>query len=182
MELEQIQKMSQESTDKMYIAFLRDNGWKYKNEEEAIAAYARMKKSADGVPLSWEEFAAELTAAQSDHLAQQLYTKLLALVDQGALTALELYHYAKFKWCRSHPEAVDAYQTGPKQWAVNNCCEEIPEDRARLLINSEWGFEASRIEILGTPYYESTDWNFIAFRCGPLNWLMKNDDLYKIYQ
>lgn len=182
MEHEQIQKICRETTDKNYQVFLCNEGWKYKSEEEALSGYARLKKSSDGIPLSWEEFLAELSATENDQLAKQLYSQLFPLVKKGAITALELYHYARFKWCRNHPEAVAAYQTGPKQWAVNNCDNEIAEDRAKLLVNSEWGFEASRIKVLGTPYYDATDWNFICFRCGPYDWLMRNGELYQIFQ
>ena len=71
---------------------------------------------------------------------------------------------------------------GKPSWAVNTCDTEYQEECAKLLINSEWGFEASRIQLQGTPYYDATDWNFIRFRCGPLDWLMKDGELYQIYQ
>lgn len=98
------------------------------------------------------------------------------------MTVFDLYQYARFRWCRNHPEAVAAYRAGPHSWVVNTCDTEFQEECAKLLINSEWGFEASRIKILGTPYYESTDWNFICFRCGPYDWLMRNGELYQLYQ
>ena len=31
-------------------------------------------------------------------------------------------------------------------------------------------------------YYDATAWNFIRFRCGPSSWLMKDGDLYQIYE
>lgn len=114
--------------------------------------------------------------------AQKLYLTLCRHMENGALSAYQLYGYAKHKWCVRHPEAVTAYQIGPKRWSVNTCGETNTEDRARLLLNSEWGFEASRIKLLGVPYYDATDWNFICFRCGRYDWLMKDGDLHQIYQ
>lgn len=65
---------------------------------------------------------------------------------------------------------------------MNTCGEAISEDQARQRLNSKWGFEVSRIKLLGTSYYDATDWNFICFRCGPYDWLMRDGDLYQIYQ
>lgn len=95
---------------------------------------------------------------------------------------MALYQYARYKWCWNCPEAVIAYQTGPKSWAVNNCGETISKDRTILLLNSKWGFEASRIKLLGIPYYDATDWNFICFHCGAYDWLMRDGELHRIYQ
>ena len=114
--------------------------------------------------------------------AQKLYRILRRHMDNGALNAYELYGYARHRWCVRCPEAVIAYQTGPECWAVNNCGEAISEERAIQRLNSEWGFEASRIKLLGTPYYDATDWNFIPFRCGRYDWIMQNGDLHQIYQ
>lgn len=100
--------------------------------------------------MTLEEFSAELENDPTGVAVRQLYSTLLALVERGALTAFDLYQYARFRWYRNHPEAVVAYQTGPHSWAVNTCDAEYQEECAKLLINSEWGFEASRIEILGT--------------------------------
>lgn len=75
-----------------------------------------------------------------------------------------------------------AYQTGPHSWVVSACDTEYQKECAKLLINFEWGFETSRIEILDTPNYDATDWNFIRFRCGPLDRLMKDGRLYQIYE
>lgn len=179
---EQLNAISGRTTDQKYIKFISDEGWKYHTEEQLTAGYARRVKAEQGTPLSLEEFMAERGATGDNVLVKQLYHKLLPLVEKQALTALELYQFAKFGWCRNHPEAVTAYQTGPKSWAVNTCDEEIPEDRALLLINSEYGFEASRIKLLGTPYYDATDWNFICFHCGACDWIMRNGELCQIYQ
>lgn len=179
---EQLNAISDRTTDQKYIKFISDEGWKYYTEEQLAAGYARRVKAEQGAPLSLEEFMAERGVTGNNVLVKQLYHKLLPLVEKQALTALELYQFAKFGWCRNHPEAVIAYQTSPKSWAVNTCDEEISEDRALLLINSEYGFEASRIKLLGVPYYDATDWNFICFRCGCYDWLMRNGELCQIYQ
>lgn len=182
MELEKLTSLCNNTKDKDYIKFLEDEGWRCKDEVEALTRYDRLRKSIKGVPLTLEEFSDELGTGPGNVNARQLYDALSSLLEKGALTAFGLYIYARVRWCRNHPEAVVAYQTGPHSWEVNTCDTEYQEECAKLLINSEWGFEASRIEILGTPYYESTDWNFICFRCGALDWLMKNGSLYMIYQ
>ena len=182
MEHEQIMMIYQKTSDKKYAKFLSDEGWKYDTEAAALAGYARMVKAEQGKPLTWEEFWAELRMEGDTSAAQKLYRTLCEHMENGALSAYQLYEYAHHRWCIRCPEAVVAYQTGPKRWAVNTCGETISEDRARLLLNSEWGFEASRIQLQGTPYYDATDWNFIRFRCGALDWLMKDGELYQIYQ
>lgn len=182
MDHEQIMILCQNTSDEKYAKFLFDEGWKYDTEEDALAGYSRMVKAKQGTPLSWEEFCAELHMEGDTSAAQKLYQNLCKHMKKGALSAYELYGYARHHWCIKHPEAVIAYQIGPKRWAVNNCGETISEDRARLLINSEWGFEASRIKLLDTPYYDATDWNYISFRCGSCDWVMQDGELYQIYQ
>lgn len=49
-------------------------------------------------------------------------------------------------------------------------------------VNLEWGFEADRIKIIGTPYYDATDWQFIRFNCAGCQWLWAQDALYPVYQ
>ncbi len=146
------------------------------------AGYARLVKAEQGNPLTWEEFLTELHIEGDTSAAQKLYCTLRRLMKNCVLSAYDLYQYAKYGWCIRCPEAVIAHQIGPKHWAVNNCSETMNEAQAKLLINSEFYFEASRIELLGTPYYDATDWNFICFRCGPYDWVMRNGDLYQIYQ
>lgn len=182
MEHEQIMMLCQKTSDEKYAKFLSNEGWKYNTEEEALAGYGRMVKAEQGSPLTWDEFWAELRMEGDTSVAQTLYRTLYRHMENGALSAYQFYGYARHKWCVRHPEAVTAYQIGPKRWAVNNCGEIISEDRARLLLNSEWGFEASRIKLLGVPYYDATDWNFIPFRCGRYDWLMQDGALHQIYQ
>ncbi|MEH2937491.1 hypothetical protein [Lawsonibacter sp. JLR.KK007] len=182
MEYEQIMMIHQKTGDKKYAKFLSDEGWKYDTETDALAGYARLIKAEQKIPLTWEEFWSELQMEGDLSAAQKLYRILRRHMDNGALNAYELYGYARHRWCVRCPEAVIAYQTGPKCWAVNNCGEAISEERAIQRLNSEWGFEASRIKLLGTPYYDATDWNFIPFRCGRYDWIMQNGDLHQIYQ
>jgi len=181
MEYEQIVELCKATDDEAFHKFARDYGWKYETVEDLRTAYARKAKSIQGVPLSEDEFLAELHVEEADK-GRQLYARLYPLVGKGALKAFDLYQYAHFGWCLHHPEAVIACETGPKCWTVNNCGEEISTDRAKLLLNKEWGFEVSGIEILGTPYYDATDWNFIRFRCRSVEWVMCNDSLHQVYQ
>ncbi len=60
MEQEQINKMCDETDDKSFQAFLRDEGWKYNTEDDILTAYARKAKSYQGTSLTEDEFLAEL--------------------------------------------------------------------------------------------------------------------------
>lgn len=182
MEQELIEQLCKKTSNEKYHKFLRDYGYQYASETDALNGFVRWLKSNRGTLLAEDEFLAELGAGQSDILARQLYDKLRTLVEEKALTAMGVYNYAKYRWCRNHPEAVIAYRIDRCSWVVNNCSMEIPEERAVLLVNSEWGFEASRIKLRDTPYYEAADMNFISFQCGPLGWVMRNGDLYQIYE
>lgn len=182
MEQEEIMKLCQETGDEQYAKFLMDEGWKYDTENEALAGYQRKVKSVTGTLLTFEEFLEELRDYDNVELLRKLYHTLHGYVEQGILRPLCVYQYAKFRWCLKKPEAAIACQIGRDCWAVNNCAEAISEERAKLLINSEFGFEASRIKLLGIPYYDATDWNFICFHCGAYDWLMRDGELHRIYQ
>ncbi len=182
MEWEHIEEICLKTSDSKCHVFLQNEGWRYDSEETALAGYGRLKKSSHGSLLTEDEFLEEIFPVEDIKAARRLYHILRSLAESGALTSLSLYQYARFKWCISRPEAIVACQTGPKRWEVNNCAEAITEDRAKVLLNSEFGFEVSRLELLGTPYYGATDWNFIRFRCGRYDWLMRDSELYKIYQ
>lgn len=182
MEHEKIMMLAQNVGNEKYAKFLMDEGWKYDAEEDALAGFERREKSASGALLTFEEFLLELRMEGSTSGAEQLYHVVCGLVKKGALSAYDLYQYARFRWCLKHPEAIAACEIGPKRWAVNTCDETVTEEWATLRLNSEFGFEASRIKLLGTPYYDATDWNFIRFRCGSYDWLMWNGELHKIYQ
>ena len=51
-----------------------------------------------------------------------------------------------------------------------------------MRINDMFGFEASGIEITGTPYYDATDYQFIRFRVREMMWLYCNDDLFRVLE
>lgn len=89
--------------------------------------------------------------------------------------------YAHYKWYLRDAKAIIAYQEGRDRWIVNNCGTEVSEDTAKIAVNSEWGFEASRVRIIGTPYYDATDYQFIRFDCKQMTWLWKNGNLYQVY-
>jgi len=181
MEQNQIEKLCKTTDDRAFHAFAFNYGWKYETVNDLQTAYARKVKSTQGTTLTEDEFLAELQVEDVSE-GRLLYAKLYPLVEKGALNAFDLYEYAHFGWCLHHPEAVIACEIGPKRWAVNNCGEEVSAGRAKLLLNKEWGFEVGGIEILGTPYYDATDWNFIRFCCRSVEWVMCNDSLHQVYQ
>ncbi|MEA5041339.1 MAG: hypothetical protein VB053_02245 [Oscillibacter ruminantium] len=167
--------------------FLLDRGWAFKTEEALRAGYDRAWKCSRGILLTEDEFAAEAGMGISDFsqwsedTAREVYNALAEFAKAGKITASEVYRYAYHKWCLRKPEAIVAYQEGRDKWIVNNCDTEISEDEAKVAVNSEWGFEASRIKIIGTPYYDATDWQFIRFDCAHMTWLWKNGNLYQVY-
>jgi len=128
-----------------------------------------------------EEFLAEANKKRSDPAADT-YEVLVGLVEEKKLCPGEVFGYAHYSWCLNKPGAVIAYQTGLDKWIVNNCGTEITEEQARVKVCEEWGFEASRVHIIGTPYYDATDWQFICFDCAHMRWLWTKDDLYKVYE
>jgi len=83
------------------------------------------------------------------------------LVSQKKLNAPEVYNYARYKWCLHDPQTIAAYQTDPNKWVVNNCDTLTTEEKAIIAANCEWGFEASRIQIIGTPHLDATDNHYI---------------------
>ena len=129
--------------------FILNRGFEFTSEEELNAAYDRCQKARHGTLISKEEFLAEAKATAST-LAAETYHILVKLVEQQALSPSDVYRYAHFGWCLSSPDAVVAYMTGPhNHWTVNNCDTPTTEDRAKLEVCEEWGFEASRIKIIG---------------------------------
>lgn len=159
--------------------FIQDRGWEFKTEDEAKAAYDQLWKVKHDIMLTAEEFAAE--AKDGDGATRETYNALAALVEAGKLRAADVYQYARFHWCLDMPEAILAYQAGRDQWEVNNCDTEVCEDQAKIAVNLEWGFEASRIKIIGIPYYAATDYHFIRFDCAHMSWLWKNGTLHQVY-
>ena len=163
--------------------FILGQGYLYDTEEEAKAGYDRMRKAGRGEMLTAEEFATEVKSRvkwDKELDVSQLYKDLSRLVTEKKLEPRDVFEYAVYTWCLRKPEAIVAYEYG-RGWLVNNCDTEIPEDRARIEVCEEWGFEASRVRIIGTPYYDATDWQFIRFDCAHMAWLWKNGNLYQVY-
>lgn len=174
--------------------FVLDNGYKYKTEMSLKAGYDRVWKANHGIMLTAEEFAAECrplfvpeTEYRPTEAAAEVYDVLSTLVREEKLTPGDVFGYAAHKWCLKNPEAIVAYQVDPykespihRKWAVNNCSEEITEEAARVKVCEEFGFEASRVKIIGTPYYDATDWNFIRFNCAGWAWLMVNGSIRQV--
>lgn len=165
--------------------FVLDRGYLYDTEEELKSGYDRLWKATHGILVTAEEFAAEVKSRVKWDKAldtSALYETLVQLVGEKKMKPGEVFGYAAYTWCLRNPEAVVAYQTAPDKWLVNNCDTEISADRARVEVCEEWGFEASRVRIIGTPYYDATDWQFIRFDCAHMTWLWANGNLYQVYE
>lgn len=165
----------------VFDKFILDRGYEFDTEEELHAGYDRLAKCKNNILITQDEFIIEAGKHFNPEILKEVYNVLLSLVNQNKLRAAEVYSYARYGWCLCNPEAIIAYQEGRNKWEINNCCTEITEDRAKIKVNSEWGFEASRIKIIGTPYYDATDYQFIRFDCAHMTWLWKNGSLYQIY-
>ena len=164
--------------------FVLDRGYLYDTEEELKAGYDRAWKSRHGIMVTAEEFAAEVKSRvkwDKKLDVSSLYEVLSRLVQENKLKPSEAFQYAVYTWCLRNPEAVVAYNEGSK-WLVNSCGTEISEERARVEVCEEWGFEASRVRIIGTPYYDATDWQFIRFDCAHMTWLWKDGNLYQVFE
>lgn len=168
-----------------YEKFLLDRGWEFKTEDALKAGYNRRWKAAHDIPLTEAEFIAEAQGNHPDNydvdILKEVYVILIGLVNEKKLRPAEICGYAHFKWCLHNPAALLSYQEAQNKWHINNCGSEVSEDEAIVLVNGEWGFEASRIKIIGKAYSESTDWQFIRFDCAHMTWLWKNGNLYQVY-
>lgn len=164
--------------------FIEERGCEFENEDALRAGYDRQWKGARGILISREEFIAEamLRSTRNADVLSDVYTELLWLVNNGYLSASDVYQYAHYKWCLNSPSAIICYRTGTKEWQVNNCESIISEAEAKIAINREWGFEVSRIKLSGEAYYDATDWQFIRFDCGSMSWLWRNGDLHQVYE
>lgn len=160
--------------------FVLDNGYRYETREALQAGYERHWKAAHDILVSMDEFLAEAEKKQSDPAAD-VYEILTGLVEAKKLRPGEVLNYAHFHWCLDTPEAIVAWQTGRDKWTVNNCSTEITEEVARIKICEEWGFETGRTHIIGIPYYDSTDYQFIRFNCAHMTWLWQNRNLLQVY-
>ena len=167
-----------------YEKFISENSWKYKTEEELKAGFDRLWKCKHDILLSKEEFIIE-AGEHYRETAGDVYEILVGYVNENKLTNRDVYYYAAHSWCMCKPEAIIAYETGPgtgpRAWSVNTCSDEITDEKALDYINREWGFEISRIELLGKAYYCATDYMFIRFDCGHMTWLWTNGTLFQVY-
>lgn len=164
--------------------FIHDRGFEFKTDDALRAAYDRDWKCSHGILISEEEFIAEANCGggYNEDVLKDVYKVLAGLVQTKILDACAVYRYAYYRWCLRNPEAIVAYQSGRDKWEVNNCATTISEEAAIVEVNREWGFEASRIKIIGTPYYDATDWQFIRFDCAQMTWLWANKNLYQVYE
>lgn len=166
--------------DYTYLLFLQDHGWKYAEERAKRAAYLREILVRHNKILNEEEFLTEAGDKYTD-AAKRIYPKLAVWTRAGIISPRELCNYARHLWCMKNPEALVHVQTGAESWAVNSCDTEITAERALALVCREWGFDESCAAIQSPAYYESTDWNYIRFQCGPLKWVMQDGELYQQY-
>lgn len=160
--------------------FILNDGYRYKTQRELYAGYDRHWKAAHDILISMEEFLIEAEKQPSDPAAD-VYKALVNLVEEKKLRRREVLGYAHYRWCLNKPEAIVAYQTGHDEWSVNNCDTEITKEAALVKICEEWGFETGRTRIIGTPYYDATDYQFIRFNCAHMTWLWQNGSLLQVY-
>lgn len=161
--------------------FILDRGWGYETKEALDAAFDRYRRAhMCCVLLTREEFIAEAGPNYAE-TSGEAYDRLLEIYrkHKGIIGAFRIYDYARYHWCLRHPEAIIAQKVGDDTWLLNNCDTEISEDEAKRRIASEFGFQKARIKICGTPYYESTDWQFVQFSCGGYLWLWTQDMLFQ---
>lgn len=167
------------STLNAFERFILNRGYLYDTEEELKAGYDRAWKAGHGLLVTAEEFEAEIKSQvkwDEELDVLPLYEVLSRFVREKKLAPRDAFEYAVHLWCLRKPEAIVAYTDGSK-WLVNDCGEEISEEQARIKVCEEWGFEANRVRIIGTPYYDATDWQFIRFDCAHMTWLWKNGKL-----
>ena len=163
--------------------FAIDRGFEFDTKEEFQAAYDRHWKCSRDILITEDEFFAEATVRLciDRDVAQKAYETLAKFAKEKKIGNSDVYQYARHRWCLASPEAITAHEVGRGKWVVNNCNDKITEDEAIVLVNSEWGFEASRITLVGTAYYAATDWQHIRFDCRNVRWLWSNGELYQVY-
>ena len=161
--------------------FTHDRGGEFTTDETLQAGYDRHAKHKRGALITENEFIVEAGECYDIETLKAVYATLTKFVTEKKLDAAEVYKYARFGWCLRNPEAIVAYEESRDCWIVNNCFTQATEEKAVIEINAEWGFEASRIKIIGTPYYDASDYQFIRFDCVGTSWLWKNSSLYQVY-
>lgn len=171
--------------------FVLDRGFLFETDEALKAGYDRYWKSGRNILITADEFIteAELGAHQFSEeereTAKKAYEVLAEFVKKDILTCPDLYKYAKYNWCLEDPSVIEVCQVNEFDHLVNivnSCSERVSQEAAIIKINKNWGFEASRIKVIGTPYYESSDWQFIRFHCCGMSWLWAEENLYKVFE
>jgi hypothetical protein len=164
--------------------FIKDRGFEFTTDEALKAGYDRVYKARHDILLSQDEFIAEANTRNNYNpdVLIEVYGKLIDLYNAQKLKASDVYQFARFKWCLSNPDAIVAYETSQSVWNVNNCATEVSHDEAVVRINAEWGFEASRIKIIGKPYYDASDYQYIRFDCAYMRWLYTDGQLYQVIE
>lgn len=185
-------KMSEDPSyqSSIFDKFVLDRGFLFKSEEELKAGYNRYWKSLRSILITADEFIAEAElgscpfSEEKREKAKEAFKILAELANKNIIPFREVYSYARYGWCLERPEAIEVYQIDSDglHYVVNSCSEKISREEVIVRINNEWGFEASRIKILGVPYYSSTDWQFIRFDCCGMSWLWAEESLYKVYE
>jgi len=173
-------KLRNELKDKPsdFEQFVIDCGQRYSTLNLLGEAYDRHYKSNHNMLITEDDFIAEAGEFYDAETLKVVYNKLKGFYELHRLTARELYDFARFKWCLRHPEAIIARKLNEQRWHVNNCDTEISIPEAQIRINDMFGFEASGIEIVGTPYYDATDCQFIIFRTREIEWIYCNGNLF----
>ena len=54
MEQEELARLCENTQDKDYIIFLINEGWKCRDETDALVRYSRLRKSKENFPPSWK--------------------------------------------------------------------------------------------------------------------------------
>ena len=153
------------------------NGWDYATREALQAAFMRYSKCD---LLTEEEFFAE-AGVQETLCAKETYQILKELAGAGVIDKKQVYWYAHYRWCIEQPEAILAYRGfSSVGWRVNHCAQKVSPEKAIVFLNHEFGFEASRIKIIGTPYYDAEDSHYIRFDCGGIFWLAQDGELFNV--
>lgn len=186
------EKFSGNPSDKSsdFERFVLGRGYLFESDEALKAGYDRYWKAEHNILITADEFIAEAelgVAPFSEELREatkEAYEILAEFARKGILVGIDVYEYARNRWCLDRPEAIEVYQIDSDglHYVFNSCSERISQEEAIVRINNEWGFEASRIKILGVPYYSSTDWQFIRFDCCGMSWLWAEESLYKVYE
>ena len=176
---EKIRLETEFSNRTAFQKFVVDYGFEYETMVELNAAYDRGWKAQHSILISEEEFLTE-ARQQDNKITRNVYSVLVGLVNDRKLSASKVYQYARFKWCLKNAAAIKAYECDSGEWVVNNCDTEISERKSKIKVNEEWHFEADWIKIIGTSYYDATDWQFIRFDTGNMAWLWSEGNLYQV--